>query len=196
MAFNQVPSEDQIVPALLEATEEAGLTTQDLLTQAYAVFNLLSHKHNLMNILLVRTMTGEKPAFETNGVATNAAYAFAIALTRSVDELFPKPESAWTMWSGLRDLERDDPAVAYAAYERNQIVLKALEDMKTTDSLGVEVLKRRYGIGIPEERSQTLEEIGQEFSLNKAQVQRIELRTLLIMQNPKHSYKLKPFADF
>jgi RNA polymerase primary sigma factor len=69
----------------------------------------------------------------------------------------------------------------------------------TTDLLAVltpreeRILRLRFGIGM--KSSQTLEEVGKQFSLTRERIRQIEAKVLRKLAHPRHSRRLRSFLD-
>ncbi len=54
-------------------------------------------------------------------------------------------------------------------------------------------MRKRFGIGM--DRTYTLQEIGQEFSLTRERIRQIEAKALRKLKHPSRSRKLRSFLD-
>ncbi len=81
-----------LTQAFAEAVAQDGRPFDTLVTKALQVLAKLSPNLLAPEFFLLQAASGKTLPVDRMGLHTNPAYAWAIALTRSVDELFPQPE--------------------------------------------------------------------------------------------------------
>lgn len=94
----------------------------------------------------------------------------------------------------LRDLVEDEHSLS----PLNSAVAADLR-VATTDLLAVltpreeRILRLRFGIGM--KSSQTLEEVGKQFSVTRERIRQLEARALRKLAQPRNSRRLRSFLD-
>ena len=75
------------------------------------------------------------------------------------------------------------------------VVNEVLDECKLTDRER-QIIKLRFGIGTPDNRTRTLEEVGQVFNITRERVRQVEAKVLRKLRNPKYTSKLAPLLGY
>jgi len=90
-------------------------------------------------------------------------------------------------------IEASQPTTPHDEITKDELAGQINETLSTLSPREEQVLRMRFGIG--EDRSYTLDEVGEHFHLSRERVRQIEAKALRKLRHPKHAKNLRTFSD-
>src|SRR3989304_3568695 len=90
-------------------------------------------------------------------------------------------------------IEASQPTTPHDEIPKDELAGQINETLSTLSPREEQVLRMRFGIG--EDRSYTLDEVGEHFHLSRERVRQIEAKALRKLRHPKHAKNLRTFSD-
>ena len=90
-------------------------------------------------------------------------------------------------------IEASQPTTPHDEITKDELAGQINETLSTLSPREEQVLRMRFGIG--EDRSYTLDEVGEHFHLSRERVRQIEAKALRKLRHPKQAKNLRTFSD-
>jgi RNA polymerase primary sigma factor len=85
------------------------------------------------------------------------------------------------------------PDVIFEGHELERVLRETVSELPSREQ---EIVRRRFGFGVPDSSEETLEQIGQDHGVTRERIRQIEAKALKRLAHPRRLKRLVDFKEY